>query len=310
MPPPSPRISSGCWPAISPRGSLSRSWPTRTPATWCRPSYRALQRRRHPAGSVGEPEDFSAQGPAGGPARRGGAKSNPSVNLRGGPRTNETHASRTDPEARLYKKASGHEAKLAYLGHALMEHRHGLAVQTCVTQATGSAERTAVLAMLETLLGAHRKTVAADKAYDTQAFVAAVRRWGSRRTPPKPRRSAPVPSTAAPPRRRPIPSACGPGNGSKRSWAASRPWPGSPSCGIAAWAASGGCSCLRWPGTISSASAIWSGRRRPHEVRAPRHPCRPGSRPSAASSRVPKGPLTISDCMANVSMSTDSSASC
>jgi hypothetical protein len=103
---------------------------------------------------------------------------NPTVNFRGRPRTNDTHASTTDPEARLYKKAAGHEAKLAYLGHALMEHRHGLAVQTCVTHATGTAERTAALEMLETLPGRPRKTVAADKAYDTQAFVAAVRALG------------------------------------------------------------------------------------------------------------------------------------
>jgi transposase len=118
-----------------------------------------------------QPQDPPADPPAAG-------ERNPTVNFRGRPRTNDTHASTTDPEARLYKKAAGHEAKLAYLGHALMEHRHGLAVQTCVTQATGTAERAAALAMLETLPGAQRKTVAADKAYDTQAFVTAVRALG------------------------------------------------------------------------------------------------------------------------------------
>jgi transposase len=121
-------------------------------------------------------KSFQPKDPPAGPPAAG--ERNPTVNFRGTPRTNDTHTSTTDPEARLYKKASGHEAKLAYLGHALMEHRHGLAVQTCVTQATGTAERTAALAMLETLPGAHRKTVAADKAYDTQTFVAAVRALG------------------------------------------------------------------------------------------------------------------------------------
>jgi hypothetical protein len=66
---------------------------------------------------------------------------NPSIDFRGERRTNATHASTTDPEARLYKKAKGQEAKLAYLGHVLMENRHGLVVDTRVTQATGTAER-------------------------------------------------------------------------------------------------------------------------------------------------------------------------
>jgi transposase len=62
---------------------------------------------------------------------------NPSIDFRGERRTNATHASTTDPEARLYKKAKGQEAQLSYLGHVLMENRHGLVVDTCVTQATG-----------------------------------------------------------------------------------------------------------------------------------------------------------------------------
>jgi transposase len=121
-------------------------------------------------------KSFQPKEPSALPPTDGGR--NPSVDFRGNLRANDAHASTTDPDARLYKKAPGHEAKLAYLGHALMEHRHGLAVQTCVTQATGTAERDAALGMVETLPGAHRKTVAADKAYDTQAFVAAVRARG------------------------------------------------------------------------------------------------------------------------------------
>ena len=74
---------------------------------------------------------------------------NPSIDFRGERRINATHASTTDPEARLYKKAKGQEAKLAYLGHVLMENRHGLVVDTRVTQATGTAEREAAVAMAE-----------------------------------------------------------------------------------------------------------------------------------------------------------------
>jgi transposase len=100
---------------------------------------------------------------------------NPSIDFRGERRTNATHASTTDPEARLYKKAKGQEAKLSYLGHVLMENRHGLVVDTCVTQATGTAEREAALAMVEAIPGRHRITLGADKKYDTRDFVRELR---------------------------------------------------------------------------------------------------------------------------------------
>jgi transposase len=96
---------------------------------------------------------------------------NPSIDFRGERRTNATHTSTTDPEARLYKKAKGQEAKLAYLGHVLMENRHGLVVDTRVTQATGTAEREAALAMAEAIPGQKRATLGADKNYDTRDFV-------------------------------------------------------------------------------------------------------------------------------------------
>ncbi|MGH2610190.1 MAG: IS5 family transposase [Tepidiformaceae bacterium] len=96
---------------------------------------------------------------------------NPTVDFRGEARSNATHQSRTDPEARLYKKATGHEAKLAYLGHVLMENRHGLVVDTRVSLATGTAEREAALAMTAALPGRARKTLGGDKGYDTRAFV-------------------------------------------------------------------------------------------------------------------------------------------
>src|SRR5690349_313969 len=74
---------------------------------------------------------------------------NPEVNFRGERRSNETHASTTDPDARLYRKGEGKEAKLCFMGHALMENRNGLIVDACVTQADGHDERIAALAMIE-----------------------------------------------------------------------------------------------------------------------------------------------------------------
>ena len=90
-------------------------------------------------------------------------------------RSNQTHASTTDPDARLAKKSAGKEAKLAYSGNLLMENRHGLVVDARVEPATGTAEPEAALAMLGELPEGPRVTVGADKAYDTAGFVAAAR---------------------------------------------------------------------------------------------------------------------------------------
>lgn len=104
---------------------------------------------------------------------------NPTVNFHGQTRRNDTHESTTDPDARLYKKAVGREAKLGYLAHLLTENRHGFIVDTAVTEASGTAERDAAITMLGELpLTTRRVTVAADKAYDVRAWVAAVRRMG------------------------------------------------------------------------------------------------------------------------------------
>jgi transposase len=103
---------------------------------------------------------------------------NPTVNFRGDARTNDTHQSTTDPDARLYKKSSGREAKLAYLGHLLMENRHGLIVDALVTAATGTAERDAALLMLGELPDGGRVTVGGDKNYDTRDFVHTSREMG------------------------------------------------------------------------------------------------------------------------------------
>ena len=84
---------------------------------------------------------------------------------------NQTPESKTDPDARLYRRGPGKEAKLAYLGHVLMDNRHGLVVDSRVTRATGTAEREAAMQMLETIPGSRRITVGADKGYDTRSFV-------------------------------------------------------------------------------------------------------------------------------------------
>src|SRR5215468_9875960 len=108
----------------------------------------------------------------------GGPKSG--GNFHGEPRRNQTHASRTDPEARLYKKSAGQEAKLSYLGHTLVENRNGLIAAAMTTQADGRAERDAALLMLHELSRGRRGriTTGADKAYDTRDFVNTVRELG------------------------------------------------------------------------------------------------------------------------------------
>lgn len=106
------------------------------------------------------------------PADGGG---NPTVDFHGQRRTNATHQSTTDPDARLYKKARGREARLGYLGHVLMEHRSGLIVRATVTPADGHGERDAAVVMVERIPGRQRITVAADKGYDTRDFVAGLR---------------------------------------------------------------------------------------------------------------------------------------
>lgn len=97
------------------------------------------------------------------------------MNFHGQKRSNETHTSTTDPQARLYRKGRAREAKLCYMGHVLMENRYGLVVDTQVTQATGFAEREAALRMAGALPGSGRVTLGADKGYDTRGFVADLR---------------------------------------------------------------------------------------------------------------------------------------
>jgi transposase len=103
---------------------------------------------------------------------------NPTVDFKNEKRSNETHQSTTDPEARLYKKAKGRESKLCYLGHVTMENRNGLAVNARLTKATGTAERQAAVDMVGELPGKKRITVGGDKAYDTKSFIKDVRSLG------------------------------------------------------------------------------------------------------------------------------------
>ena len=117
----------------------------------------------------------------GDPGAGGSGGRNAEADWKGKARSNDTHASTTDPDARLFRKGNAQAAILAYQGHVLMENRSGLVVGAVVTHADGFGERAAALAMLDTVPGAHRKTVAADKGYDTRDFIAGCR---ERRTTP------------------------------------------------------------------------------------------------------------------------------
>jgi len=96
---------------------------------------------------------------------------NPTVNFHGEPRSNRTHESTTDPEAKLARKGEGKEAKLSYSGNLLVENRNGLIVNAMVWEASGTAERDTALVMLEQIPGRRRVTVAGDKGFDTRDFV-------------------------------------------------------------------------------------------------------------------------------------------
>jgi transposase len=104
-----------------------------------------------------------------------GAGKNPDVDFKGRTRSNDTHASTTDPDARLYKKSAGSASKLGYLGHVMTENRNGLVVDSELTLATGTAERDAALAMVGRLPAGSRITVGGDKGYDAAEFVAEMR---------------------------------------------------------------------------------------------------------------------------------------
>ncbi len=108
------------------------------------------------------------------PPPEGGGR-NPTVNFKGESRKNETHESRTDPDARLYKKCDGDKSRLCYMGHILMENRNGLVVDVETTRASGTAEREAAKVMVYRSIGKAGGTLGADKGYDVSEFVAAMR---------------------------------------------------------------------------------------------------------------------------------------
>jgi len=120
-------------------------------------------------------KSFKAKDGSSKPPQDGGR--NPTVDYKGEKRSNDTHASTTDPQARLYKKAEREKSRLCYLGHALMENRNGLAVDLETTLATGTAEREAARAMVERALK-RGSTLGADKNYDVAEFVLAMRDHG------------------------------------------------------------------------------------------------------------------------------------
>ena len=119
-------------------------------------------------------KSFKPRAEGGGEPPAGGGR-NAERDFHGEKRTNDSHASTTDPDARLCRKGRGKEAKLCHMGHLLMENRNGLIVDAMLTTATGSAERDAAEAMLGRQPGRHRATLGADKAYDTAGLVAGLR---------------------------------------------------------------------------------------------------------------------------------------
>ena len=115
-------------------------------------------------------EPGRGSGPNEPPPASGGR--NAEADFRGEKRSNATHASTTDPDAKLYRKGPGMEARLAFLGHALMENRSGLIVDACLTKVSGHAERVAALAMIEPYADRPRPiTLGADRGYDAADFV-------------------------------------------------------------------------------------------------------------------------------------------
>ena len=144
---------------------------------------------------------------------------NPSVDFHGERRSNATHQSTTDPEARLLRKGKGREARLVFMAHALMENRHGMLVDFQTTQATGTAERDIVPGLLDQARerGFHPRTLGGDRGYDTRDCVADLRRRGVMPHVAQNTRGGLAPLTAGPPGIRGTRSVSGFGNGLRRS---------------------------------------------------------------------------------------------
>jgi transposase len=134
----------------------------------------ARRERNRRKAAKGKRKGKGGQGPRDGGS---GGGSNPTVSFRGQKRRNDTHESTTDPEAKLFRKGYGKEARLYYSAHALMENRNGLLVDLRIDEANGRAERDVALEMLAAV-GRTRRTVGADKGYDTRDFVEGCRERG------------------------------------------------------------------------------------------------------------------------------------
>lgn len=145
-------------------GSLIEAWA----------SMKSFQPRERGAPPEDDGDHRNADDSGGG---SGGGR-NPSRNFRGEHRSNRTHASTTDPDARLFRKGPGKEAKLVYMGHVLMENRNGLVVNTRATRAHGAGEPMAAVDMLADLPERSRRTLGADKHFDTRDFVMDLREFG------------------------------------------------------------------------------------------------------------------------------------
>lgn len=131
-------------------------------------SHKSFQRKQE-SGSDDD-DDTPANGP--------GKGRNPDVNYRGEKRRNDTHESKTDPDARLCRKGRQTGAQLGYMGHALMENRNGLVVDVRVTHATGKAEQKAAASMASGIKGKHRVTLGGDKGYDADELLDELRGMG------------------------------------------------------------------------------------------------------------------------------------
>ena len=116
-------------------------------------------------------KSYQPKDPSGRQDPPSGGGRNPDVDFRKQRRKSDTHASRTDPDARLYRKSKGSEAKLCYMGHLVVDNRHGLPTNAMVTKASGTAERDAAVAMAGEIPGTDRVTMGGDKNYDTKECV-------------------------------------------------------------------------------------------------------------------------------------------
>jgi hypothetical protein len=132
-------------------------------------SHKSFQPK--PGTDAEPPEGHGHVGDPGAPP----AGRNAERNWRGQKRSNETHASTTDPDARLARKSNGQASIMAYAGHVLMENRNGLVAHSCLTHATGTAEREAAIALIDRMAPGRRITLGADKGYDVAGFIAALR---------------------------------------------------------------------------------------------------------------------------------------